>query len=56
LDSVEQYLEGVMGVRSLPKVCMTLRPHTQSPALIPTPPYRSSQMGVGSADSTLPLV
>lgn len=49
------YLEGVMGVRSLPMVCITLRPHTQSPAQIPTPPYRSNQMGVGALDTTEPL-
>lgn len=32
------YLEGVMGVRSLPMVWITLRPQTQSPAQMPTPP------------------
>lgn len=49
------YLEGVMGVRSLPRVWMTLRPHTQSPAQMPTPPYRSNHMGVGALDITDPL-
>ncbi|KAF3848987.1 hypothetical protein F7725_015484 [Dissostichus mawsoni] len=33
--------------RSLPIVWITLRPHTQSPAQMPTPPYSSSQIGVG---------
>lgn len=49
------YLEGVMGVRSLPKVSITLRPHTHSPAQMPTPPYRSNQIGVGALDTTEPL-
>lgn len=47
------YLEGVMGVRSLPIVWITRRPHTQSPAQMPTPPYSSNQMGVGSFEVTL---
>lgn len=51
----ESYLDGVMGVRSLPMVLITLRPSTQSPAQMPTPPNRSSQMGVGKLDSTDPL-
>lgn len=50
------YLEGVMGVRSLPMVWITRRPHTQSPAQIPTPPYSRSQMGVGSFEVTLLVV
>lgn len=50
------YLEGVMGVRSLPMVWMTLRPHTHSPMQMPTPPYSNSQMGVGSLEVTLLLV
>lgn len=41
------------GVRSLPIVWITRRPHTQSPAQMPTPPYSSSQMGVGSFEVTL---
>lgn len=41
-----------MGVRSLPMVCMTLRPQIQSPAQIPTPPYRSNQTGVGALGAT----
>lgn len=49
------YLEGVMGVRSFPMVWITLRPHTQSPVQMPTPPYRSSQIGVGELDVTEPL-
>lgn len=49
------YLDGVMGVRSLPMVLITLRPSTQSPAQMPTPPNRSSQMGVGKLDTTDPL-
>lgn len=49
------YLEGVIGVRSLPMVWITLRPHTQSPVQMPTPPYRSNQMGVGELDTTEPL-
>lgn len=49
------YLEGVIGVRSLPMVWITLRPHTQSPAQIPTPPYRSNHIGVGAVDTTEPL-
>lgn len=49
------YLEGVMGVRSFPMVWITLRPHTQSPVQMPTPPYRSSQIGVGELDMTEPL-
>lgn len=49
------YLEGVIGVRSRPIVWMTLRPHTQSPAQMPTPPYSSSQIGVGLWDTTEPL-
>lgn len=32
------YLDGVMGVRSFPMVWITLRPHTQSPVQMPTPP------------------
>lgn len=32
------YLDGVMGVRSLPMVWITLRPHTHSPMQIPRPP------------------
>lgn len=44
-----------MGVRSFPMVWITLRPHTQSPMQMPTPPYRSSQIGVGEFDSTEPL-
>lgn len=47
------YLEGVMGVRSLPMVWITLRPHTQRPAQIPTPPYSRSQMGVAIFEFTL---
>lgn len=50
------YLEGVMGVRSLPMVWITLRPHTHSPMQMPAPPYSSSQMGVGSLEVTLLLV
>lgn len=49
------YLEGVIGVRSFPRVWITLRPHTQRPAQMPTPPYRSNQMGVGALDTTEPL-
>lgn len=49
------YLEGVMGVRSLPIVWITRRPHAQRPAQMPTPPYRSNQMGVGEVDTTEPL-
>lgn len=49
------YLDGVMGVRSLPIVWITLLPHTHSPAQMPTPPYRSNQMGVGALDTTEPL-
>lgn len=49
------YLDGVMGVRSLPMVLITLRPSTQSPVQMPTPPNRSSQMGVGKLDTTDPL-
>lgn len=49
------YLEGVMGVRSFPMVWITLRPHTQSPVQMPTPPYSSSQIGVGDLDMTEPL-
>lgn len=48
-----RYLEGVMGVRSRPMVWMTLRPHTQSPAQMPTPPYSRSQMGVVMLEVTL---
>lgn len=44
-----------MGVRSLPMVLITLRPSTQSPVQMPTPPNRSSQMGVGKLDTTDPL-
>lgn len=51
----EPYLDGVMGVRSLPMVLITLRPSTQSPEQMPTPPNRSSQMGVGKLDTTDPL-
>lgn len=47
------YLEGVMGVRSRPMVWMTLRPHTHSPAQMPTPPYSRSQMGVVMLEVTL---
>lgn len=50
------YLEGVMGVRSLPMVWITRRPHTHSPAQMPTPPYSKSQMGVGSFEVTLLVV
>lgn len=32
------YLEGVMGVRSLPMVWITLRPQIQRPVQMPTPP------------------
>ncbi len=46
------YLEGVMGVRSLPRVCMTRRPQIQSPVQIPTPPYRSNQIGVEAVGAT----
>ena len=49
------YLEGVMGVRSLPMVWITLRPHTHRPAQMPTPPYRRSQMGVAWLEVTLPV-
>lgn len=45
-----------MGVRSLPMVWITLRPHTHSPMQMPAPPYSSSQMGVGSLEVTLLLV
>lgn len=44
-----------MGVRSFPMVLITLRPSTQSPVQMPTPPNRSSQMGVGKLDTTDPL-
>lgn len=53
---MSQDLEGVMGVRSLPMVWMTLRPHTHRPMQMPTPPYSSSQMGVGSLEVTLLVV
>lgn len=36
-------------------VWITLRPHTQRPVQMPTPPYRSSQIGVGELDATEPL-
>lgn len=52
----ELYLDGVMGVRSLPMVLITLRPITQSPVQMPTPPNRSSQMGVDKLDTTDPLL
>lgn len=52
----EPHLDGVMGVRSLPMVLITLRPSTQSPVQMPTPPNRSSQMGVGKLDTTDPLL
>lgn len=44
-----------MGVRSLPNVWITLLPHTHRPVQMPTPPYRSSQIGVGALDITEPL-
>lgn len=50
-----QYLDGVMGVRSLPMVWITLRPQTHRPMQMPTPPYRSNQIGVGASDVTLPV-
>lgn len=53
--STWRYLDGVMGVRSFPMVWITLRPHTQRPVQMPTPPYRSSQIGVGEFDTTEPL-
>lgn len=56
LCTVCPYLEGVMGVRSLPIVWITRRPHTHRPAQMPTPPYSSSQMGVGSLEVTLLVV
>lgn len=49
------YLDGVMGVRSLPMVWMTLRPQTHRPTQMPTPPYSSNQIGVGALDITDPL-
>lgn len=49
------YLDGVMGVRSLPIVWMTLRPHTHKPMQIPAPPYSSSQMGVATFVATSPV-
>lgn len=48
-----RYLDGVIGVRSRPMVWMTLRPHTHSPAQMPTPPYSKSQMGVVMLEVTL---
>lgn len=50
------YLEGVMGVRSLPIVWITLRPHTHRPMQMPAPPYSRSQMGVGALEVTLLVV
>lgn len=47
------YLEGVMGVRSRPIVWMTRRPHTHSPAQMPTPPYSRSHVGVVILEVTL---
>lgn len=53
MNCLSLYLEGVMGVRSFPIVWITRRPHTQSPAQIPTPPYSSNQMGVCAFENTL---
>lgn len=50
------YLEGVIGVRSLPMVWMTLLPQTHRPIQIPTPPYSSSHIGDASFERTSPVL
>jgi len=52
----ETYLDGVILERSSPIVLMTLRPHTQSPILIPTPPNIRIQIGVSAFCKALPSV
>ena len=55
-DNSKRYLEGVILVRSSPRVFMTRLPQIQSPTEIPIPPYTNTQMGTGTFWAALPVV